>query len=61
MIGRVTWSAIVDNLGVVSSPVVPLGGVIAVALLVLVVANLAALGPGWAAARTRAATALRTE
>ena len=61
VIGRVTWSAIVDNLGVVSTPVAPLGGVLAVAFLVLVVANLAALGPGWAAARTRAATALRTE
>ena len=61
VIGRVTWSAIIDQLGVVSSPIVPLGGVLAVALLVLVVANLAALGPGWAAARTRAATALRTE
>ncbi len=61
VIGRVTWSAIVDNLGVVSSPVVPLTAIVGVAALVLVVANLAALGPGWAAARTRAATALRTE
>ncbi len=61
VIGRVTWSAIVDNLGVVSAPVVPLTAIVGVALLVLVVANLAALGPGWAAARTRAATALRTE
>ncbi len=61
VIGRVAWSAIVDNLGVVSAPVVPLTAVVVVALLVLVVANLAALGPGWAAARTRPATALRTE
>ena len=61
VVGRLTWSAIVDNLGVVSAPVVPLGAIVGVAALVLVVANLAALGPGWAAARTRSATALRTE
>lgn len=61
VIGRVTWRAIVDSLGVVSAPALPVGAILAVGVLVLVVANLAALGPGWAAARTRAATALRTE
>ena len=61
VIGRVTWRAIVDSLGLVSAPALPVGAILAVAVLVLVVANLAALGPGWAAARTRAATALRTE
>ena len=59
--GRLAWSAIVDNLGVVSAPVVPLGAIIGVAALVLAVANLAALGPGVAAARTRPAVSLRTE
>ena len=61
VLGRLTWSAIVDNLGVVSAPVVPLTAIVGVAVLVLAAANLAALGPGWAAARTRAANALRTE
>ncbi len=61
VIGRMTWGAIVDNLGVVSAPVVPFAAIVGVAVIVLVVANLAALGPGWAAARNRAATALRTE
>jgi putative ABC transport system permease protein len=61
VIGRVTWSAIVDVLGVISPPVVPLAAMAGVVVLVLAFANLAALGPGWAAARTRAATALRSE
>ena len=59
--GRLVWSAIVDNLGVVSAPVMPFAGIVGVGALVLIAANLAALGPGWAAARTRPATALRTE
>jgi hypothetical protein len=61
VIGRVTWRAVVDDLGVVSPPVVPPAAVLGVAGLVLVVANLAAVGPGWAGARTRAAASLRTE
>jgi hypothetical protein len=61
IVGRVTWRAIVDNLGLVSAPALPVGAVVVVALLVLAVANLAALGPGLAAARTRPASALRTE
>ena len=54
VLGRLTWSAIVDNLGVVSAPVVPLAAIVGVAVLVLAAANLAALGPGWAAPRTGA-------
>jgi hypothetical protein len=61
IIGRVAWRAIVDNIGLISAPALPVGAILAVAGLVLVVANLAALGPGWAAARTRPATALHTE
>lgn len=61
IIGRVTWRSIVDNLGIVSAPAVPVGAVVVVAIVVLVIANLAALGPGLAAARTRPATALRIE
>jgi putative ABC transport system permease protein len=58
---RVMWTRIVDNIGLVSAPVVSIPAIAAVAVLVLAVANLAALGPGLAAARTRPATALRTE
>jgi ABC-type lipoprotein release transport system permease subunit len=59
--GRVIWRAIVGGLGRVSAPALPVGAVVAVVVVVLAVANLAALGPGWAAARTRPASALRTE
>jgi FtsX-like permease family len=61
IVGRVIWRAIVDDIGLVSAPALPVGAVVVVAVVVLAVANLAALGPGWSAARTRAATALRTE
>jgi len=61
VIGRRVWTAIVDNLGLVSAPVVSIPAIGVVVMLVLVVANLAALGPGIVAARTRPATALRTE
>ncbi len=61
IVGRVIWRAIVDDIGLISAPALPVGAIVVVAAVVLLVANLAALGPGWAAARTRAATALRTE
>jgi hypothetical protein len=57
----VVWTSIVDGIGLVSAPVVSIPAIAAVAGLVLLVANVAALGPGIAAARTRPATALRTE
>jgi hypothetical protein len=61
ILGRVIWRAIVDNIGLVSAPALPVGAIVVVAVVVLAVANLAALGPGLAAARARPATALRTE
>ena len=61
VIGRLVWTAIVDDIGLVSAPVVSISAIGVVVMLVLVVANLAALGPGIAAARSRPANALRTE
>ena len=60
--GRVTWSFIADDLGVVSGPVLPVGAIAVITGLVLVVANLAALGPGLSAApNPSGGRALRTE
>lgn len=61
VLGRVTWSAIAGGFGVVSPPVLPVAAIIVVGLLVIAVANIAAILPGLAAARTSPATALRTE
>ncbi len=61
VIGRLVWTNIVENIGIVSGPVLPIRVIATIAVLVLVLANLAALGPGWSAARTRAAVALRME
>ena len=61
VVGRVTWRAIVANLGVLSPPVLPTAAITVVVVLVIAVANLAALGPGMVAARTRPAVTLRTE
>ena len=49
--GRVAWRAISDTLGVSSPPALPVGASVAVAIAVVVVANLAALGPGLLASR----------
>lgn len=60
-VGRLAWRLITDDLGVVSpvaGPVVPL---LVVVIIVVLAANVVALIPGAAAARTRAAVALRTE
>ncbi len=61
VVGRVTWRAIAANLGVSSPPVLPTPAIAVVGVLVIAVANLAALGPGLVAARTSPAVALRTE
>ena len=60
-IGRFVWTTIVGNIGIVSGPVLPTPMMATIAVLVLVLANLAALGTGWSAARTRTAVALRME
>jgi hypothetical protein len=61
ILGRSIWGAIVEDIGVASAPVLPVLAVLTTVAVVFVAANLAALGPGLAAARTRVATALRTE
>jgi len=58
---RLTWGAIANGLGIEAPPVVPVSAIAVLTALVLVVANLAALGPGIAAARTRPATTFRAE
>ena len=59
--GRWAWSQVADTYGFPAESVTPWPAVIALALAVLLVANLVALGPGWMAARTRPADILRSE
>jgi hypothetical protein len=59
--GRWAWRLVASQLGVASGPVVPPLPVLAIAAGALVVANLAAAGPGWTAARIRPAVVLRSE
>jgi ABC-type lipoprotein release transport system permease subunit len=59
--GRWTWTLVADQLGVVPEPTVPLVSLLLMIPGVLLVANLAAAVPAWAAARTKAALVLRTE
>jgi ABC-type lipoprotein release transport system permease subunit len=59
--GRWAWRLVVNQLGVVSGPVVPPAPVLAIIAGALLVANLAAAGPGWTAARIRPAAVLRCE
>ena len=59
--GRWTWALVANGVGVVNRPEIP---VVALALTVpaaLLIANLLAAFPAWAAARARPALALRTE
>jgi predicted lysophospholipase L1 biosynthesis ABC-type transport system permease subunit len=59
--GRWAWRLVAEQLGVVSGPVVPPVPLLAIAAGALLVANLAAAGPGWVAARIRPAIVLRSE
>jgi len=59
--GRWAWRLVADQLGVASGPVVPPTSVLAIAVGALLAANLAAAGPGWAAARVQPAAVLRSE
>lgn len=60
-VGRWAWKVFADGLGVVYEPVVPVLLLLAVVPLALVLANAVAAIPGALAARTRAATVLRSE
>ena len=59
--GRWAWRLVADQLGVESAPRVPVLAILLIVPAALLVANLAAAVPGWLAARTRAAEALRAE
>jgi predicted lysophospholipase L1 biosynthesis ABC-type transport system permease subunit len=59
--GRWAWRLVAEQLGVAADPVVPSASVLAIAASTLLVANLVAAGPGWAASRIRPATVLRSE
>jgi len=59
--GRWAWRLVAEQLGVAADPVVPSASVLAIAVGTLLVANLVAAGPGWAASRIQPATVLRSE
>jgi ABC-type lipoprotein release transport system permease subunit len=59
--GRWAWRLVAEQLGVTAGPVVPPFPVLAITTGALLIANLAAAGPGWAAARIQPAVALRSE
>ena len=59
--GRLIWSAFADQVGALAVSVVPWAILAAVAVGAVLVANLAALAPAAAAARTKAAAVLRSE
>jgi ABC-type lipoprotein release transport system permease subunit len=59
--GRWAWQLTASQLGVDSGPIVSLLAIAAAAAGTVLVANLVAAIPGWAAGRLRPATALRSE
>lgn len=61
VVGRWSWSALAESIGAVADPVVPALALAGAALVVLLLANLVGVVPGWRAARRSPAAALRTE
>jgi ABC-type lipoprotein release transport system permease subunit len=59
--GRFLWARFASELYVVPQPAIPMVTVAAVALSTLALAILTAVVPGWRAARTSVASALRAE
>src|SRR5512132_1187056 len=59
--GRWAWRLVAEQLGVAVGPVVPPFPLLAIAGGALLIVNLIAAGPGWAAARIHPAVALRSE
>ena len=59
--GRLAWRAISNSLGVETVQSLPLLVIVALAAVVLLVANIAAFAPGVSAARTRPSSTLRAE
>ena len=60
-LGRWTWHLVANSVGSVSPPIVPVAAVLLVVPATVLLANLLAGGPAWAAGRDRPAEALRTE
>jgi ABC-type lipoprotein release transport system permease subunit len=61
IVGRLVWQSVAEGIGVVSTPDVPVGLFVVVALVTIALANLVAAVPAWVAARTRPAVVLRSE
>jgi hypothetical protein len=59
--GRWGWRFFAGQLGVLPDPVVPLSAIFIAVPAALILMNVVAVLPGWAAARTQPAPALRTE
>jgi len=59
--GRWAWTLVANGVGVVNRPEVPLVGLAALLPAALLIANVVAAFPAWAAARTRPALVLRAE
>lgn len=60
-LGRWSWQAFAQMIGVVDTPVLPVTALASVAVMALVSAVLVAIGPAVSAGRTRPAAALRQE
>ena len=61
VVGRAIWRSIAEGIGVVSTPDVPIGLLVVVAVVTVALANLIAAVPAWVAARTQPARVLRSE
>ena len=61
VLGRWLWILFAEQIGAVPAPTVPVLSVIVAAIVALVLANAAAVLPGWRAAHTSTALALREE
>ena len=60
-VGRLVWQVRASSLGVVPTPLVTAWVIAAVAAGTMLVANVLAIGPAWAASRQRPASLLRTD
>jgi hypothetical protein len=60
-LGRWTWRLVASGVGSVAPPIVPLAAVLVVPPVTLVVANVLAGGPAWAAGRVHPARVLKAE
>ena len=60
-LGRWTWRLVASGAGSVSPPIVPMAAVVLIIPATLVVANVLAAGPAWAAGRVEPARVLKAE